>query len=148
MRTGYPWVCAEDKAGFATQQIVTRTTNDPNSQFPSLACLTVIVAVIIEWSPSSIPCRMYSSVISARCDSPPRRRDASEIAVLGFGVWGCLPKPPNYPLIYPKYPLVRAIRHKDSIKGQLGGPGSRACAVSVANVELSVSSVAFRRLKV
>ena len=30
--------------------------------------------------------------------------------------------PPNYPLIYPKYPRIKD--HKGSIEGPLGGPGS------------------------
>ena len=29
--------------------------------------------------------------------------------------------PPNYPLLYPKYPLLRTIRAL--LKGHLGGPG-------------------------
>ena len=31
------------------------------------------------------------------------------------------PRPPNYPLLYPKYPLLRAIRAL--LEGTWGGPG-------------------------
>ena len=48
--------------------------------------------------------------LSAEVERNHRRSDLSRVLFWKFHIRGLLPRPPNYPLIFPKYPRLRTIR--------------------------------------